>query len=345
MTAATINEGQTTELDIQKLTRPQKLAALLIILGPDSAAELLRGLDERDMAAVAAAMTELPVIDQQSQREILREFSEVAVAATVGVRGGAEFARAVIEKALGPTGGRQFMGHFAVGGTAVSPIHQFAAKEVRQIYSALKSEQPQTIALVLSYLNRKKASELIGMFSEETRTRIIERLATLVPTPVSVVETLGQGLLAKIGTHTAMPFNQTGGLQPTATVLKAMDRGASKVLIDALEKNNPELGKSIRNQMFTFADVAKLDVAALQKVLREVDARTLAIALTSTSDELKTKILSGLSKRAGEAIQEEMSFLGKVKAKENELAQQGVIEIVRRLESEQQIEIPEETSG
>ena len=345
MTAPTINQGQTAELDIQKLTRAQKLAALLIILGPDSAAELLRGLDERDMAAVTAAMTELPVIDQRSQREILREFSEVAVTASVGVTGGAEFARSVIEKALGPAGGRQFMGHFPVGGTAVSPIYQFAQKEVRQIYNALKSEQPQTIALVVSYLDRKKASELIGRFSEEARAKIIERLATLVPTPVSVVETLGQELLAKIGTHTTMPFNQTGGVQPTATVLKAMDRGASKVLIDAVEKNNPDLGKSIRNQMFTFADVAKLDTAALQKVLREVDSRTLAIALTSTSDSLKARILSGLSKRAGEAIQEEMSFLGKVKAKEIELAQQGVIEIVRRLESEQQIEIPEESSG
>ncbi|HTS18841.1 MAG TPA: flagellar motor switch protein FliG [Verrucomicrobiae bacterium] len=339
--AATLTQGQSAELDIKTLTRTQKLAALLIILGPDSAAEVLRGLDERDMAAVASAMTELPVIDQKLHREILREFSDVAVTASVGVSGGAEFARAAIEKALGPSGMRQFMGRFAVGG-AVSAIDLLAAKEARQIYNAVKSEQPQTIALVVSFLDRKKASELIGAFPEELRSRIVERLATLVPTPVSVVETIGQRLLTRIGTHTALPFNQTGGVEPTATVLKAMDRNSSKALIEAVERTNPELGKSIRNQMFTFADVAKLDVAALQKILREVDSRALATALSNASDTLKTKILSGLSKRAAEAIQEEMGFLGKVKAKDIELAQQTIIEIVRRLESEGQIEIPEE---
>ncbi|HVM59875.1 MAG TPA: flagellar motor switch protein FliG [Verrucomicrobiae bacterium] len=339
--AATLNAPPTAGPDVKALTRPQKLAALLIILGPDSAAEMLRGLDERDMAAVTAAMAELPVIDQRFQREVLREFSDVAVTASVGVAGGAEFARAAIEKALGTTGMRQFMGRFAVGG-AVSPIYLLAEKEVRQLYNALKSEQPQTIALVVSFLDRRKASELIGTFPEETRARIVERLASLVPTPVSVVDTIAQRLLTRIGTHTALPFNQTGGVQPTATVLKAMDRNTSKALIEAIERNNPELGKSIRNQMFTFADVAKLDVAALQKILREVDSRALATALSNANDALKAKILSGLSKRAAEAIQEEMSFLGKVKAKEIEVAQQGIIEIVRRLEAEGQIEIPEE---
>jgi flagellar motor switch protein FliG len=344
MTPTTRTHGQSAELDVKQLSRAQKLAALLIILGPDSAAEVLRGLDERDMATVTAAMTEMPVIDQRLQREVLREFSEVAVAASVGVTGGAEFARAAIEKALGQAGMRQFMGRFAVGGATASPIYMLAEKETRQLYNALKSEQPQTVALVISFLDRKKASELIGMFAEETRTQIVERLATLVPTPISVVETLGQRLLDRVGSHTALPFNQTGGVQPTATVLKAMDRAASKTLIEAVEKTNPELAKSIRNQMFTFADVAKLDVASLQKVLREIDSRALATALMTASDALKTKILSGLSKRAGEAIQEEMSFIGKVKPKEVESAQQSVIDVVRRLESEGQIEIPDEQS-
>ncbi len=167
----------------------------------------------------------------------------------------------------------------------------------------------------------------------------------LGPTPVSVVETLGDMLLKRIGSHAVLPFNQTGGVQPTATVLKAMQRDASKALIEALEKRNPELGKSIRNQMFTFDDVARLDVTALQKVLREVDSRGLAMALSSANESTRTKMLSGLSKRAAEAIHEEMGFLGKVKAKEIETAQMTIIEIVRRLEAEGQIEIAEEQVG
>ncbi len=324
------------------MTRAQKLAVLLIVLGPDSATEVLRGLDERQISDVTAAMAGFPVIDQRIQRDILREFSEIAVTATTGLRGGIEFARTTLEKAVGASQARNVLVRVTPGGTAGSPIHQVAEKEARQLFNAIKSEQPQTVALVTSFLDRKKASELLGMFDDDARAQIVERLATLEPTPVSVIETLGQMLLKKIGTHTALPCNQTGGVVPAVTMLKAMRRDASKALIEAVEKRNPELGKSIRNQMFTFADVGKLDVAALQKVLREVDSRTLATALQPADEALRTKILSGLSKRAAEAINEEMGFLGKVKAKDIEIAQMGVIEIVRRLESEGQIEINEE---
>jgi flagellar motor switch protein FliG len=345
MTAGTTNQEPATALDVTKLTRSQKLAALLIVLGPDSAVEMLRGLGESEVAAVTTAMAGLPVIDQRLQREILREFSDLAVTATTGVRGGVEFAQSTLEKALGASQARNFMGRISPGGTAGSVIYELVEKDAKQLFNALKSERPQAIALVASFLDRKKASELLAMFSHETRAEIVERLAMLGPTPVAVVETLGGMLLKRIGTHATMPFNQTGGVQPTATVLKAMQRDASKALIEALEKRNPELGRSIRNQMFTFDDVARLDVAALQKVLREVDARTLAIALTSASESLKAKILSGLSKRAAEAINEEMGFLGKVKAKEVEMSQMSIIEIVRRLEADGQIEISEEQAG
>lgn len=345
MATGTINQDPAPALDVTKLTRSQKLAALLIILGPESAAEMLRGLGEQEVTAVTTAMAGLPVIDQRVQREILREFSDLAVTATVGVRGGVEFARSTLEKALGATQARNFMGRISPGGAAGSAIHQLIEKDAKQLFNALKSEQTQAIALVASFLDRKKASELLGMFNDETRAEIVERLAMLGPTPVSVVETLGNMLLKRIGTHAVLPFNQTGGLQPTAIVLKAMQRDASKALIETLEKRNPELGKSIRNQMFTFDDVAKLDVAALQKVLREVDSRTLATALTSASESLKAKLLSGLSKRAAEAIHEEMGFLGKVKAKEIETSRMSIIEIVRRLEADGQIEINEEQTG
>jgi flagellar motor switch protein FliG len=345
MSAAIANQDPATALDVTKLTRSQKLAALLIVLGPESAAEVLRGLGEQEVAAVTTAMAGLPVIDQRLQREILRDFSDLAVTATTGVRGGVEFAQSTLEKALGASQARSFMGRIAPGSGTGSAMNQLVEKDAKQLFKALNSERPQAVALVASFLDRKKASELLAMFSDETRAELVERLAMLGPTPVSVVETLGNMLLKRIGTHATMPFNQTGGVQPTATVLKAMNRDASKALIEALEKRNPELGKSIRNQMFTFEDVGRLDVAALQKVLREIDSRTLATALTSASESLKAKLLSGLSKRAAEAINEEMGFLGKVKAKDIEMSQMSIIEIVRRLESDGQIEITEEQTS
>jgi flagellar motor switch protein FliG len=342
MSAATIDPAQATPVDASKFTREKKLAALLMVLGSESAAEVLKGLSEQQVAAVTSAMTSLPVIDQHLQREILRDFSQVAVTASSAAMGGLEFAQSTLEKAVGQSQARQILSQVAPSRSTGSPMHALIQKEVRQLYGALKSEQPQTVALVASFLDEKKASQLLALFSDEQRSQIVERLATLGPTPVAVVETLCELLLTRIGAHVTFAFSQTGGVQPTATVLKAMNRNASKALLDALEQRNPELGKIIRNEMFTVADMAKLEIAVLQKILREVDSRTLATALRSVSDSVKAKILSGLSKRAAEAIEEEMSFLGKVKAKEVEAAQQALIDTVRRLETEGQIEINEE---
>ena len=345
MNAATVDPVQAIALDSSKWTREEKLAALLMLLGPESAAEVLKGLTESQVAAVTSAMAGLPVIDQRLQREILREFSEVALTASSAVMGGVEFAQSTLERALGQSQARRILSRAAPGHAAGSPMHELIRKEVRQLYGALKTEQPQTVALVASFLDNKKASQLLALFGDEQRAQIVERLATLGPTPVEVVETLCELMLKKIGGHVSFAFNQTGGVQPTATVLKAMNRNVSKALLDALEQRNPELGKIIRNEMFTVADMAKLDVATLQKILREVDSRTLATALRGVSDAIKARVLSGLSKRAAEAIEEEMSFLGKVKAREIEVAQLSIIETVRRLETEGQIEINEEATA
>lgn len=342
MATATLEPTKTGAADVAKMTRPQKLAALLIVLGSDAAAEILRGFDPQEIAAVTEAMTSLPVIDQRLEREILREFSEVAVSATTALRGGVDFAQATLEKAVGASQARQIMGRVAPSQAPTSPMHDLVEKEVRQLYGALKTEQPQTIAVVLSFLDHKKATEILNAFPDETRGQIVERLATLGPTPTAVVETLGSMLVKKIGVTTTLAFNQTGGVQPAATVLKAMHRDSSRALLESIEKRNPEVSQALRNQMFTFDDIAKLAVADLQKILREVDARSLATALKTANETTRTKLLSGLSKRAAEAIEEEMGFLGKIKAKDVELAQRAIIEIVRRLEAEGQIEIPQE---
>ena len=198
--------------------------------------------------------------------------------------------------------------------------------------------------MTVSFLNPKKASQVLDFFAPEIRGQIVERLATLGPTPTEVVETLGRIAVKRIGISVVRTFNQTGGVQPEATLLNAMNKDTSRALLDALNNRNPELTTAIRNKMFTFDDLVRLDVAALQKILREVDSRSLAVALKGASDKVKTKLLSGLSKRAAEALNEEISFLGKIKPKEIEVAQLSIIEIVRRLEGEGQIELNEEAT-
>lgn len=321
------------------LDRIQKLAALLVILGPASAAQILKDLDETQVGAVTTAMAQLPPLSPALQQQILQEFSEVAIQASTALRGGVAFAQRALERALGASRAAEFMERISPGSGTKTAMQQVVEKEPRQIANAIKREQPQTIALVVSFLEPKKAGEVLGLLPPTTQQEVVERLAKLAPTPVESVEIVGRLVLKRTGPANALTFQQSGGVQPAATLLNVMKKEESKALLTALENRSPDLTAAIRRKMFTFEDLVKFDAAALQKVLREVDARTLATALKGASDTVKERLLSALSKRAAESLTEEIGFLGKVKAKDIEAAQFATIEVVRRLEAEGQIEL------
>jgi len=330
--------------DVGTFSRVEKLAALLVILGPDSAAEILKAFSHDEIAEISAAMTAMPPLDHASQRAILREFSGLAVRASTTVRGGVDVARHTLERALGESQARQLMGRVGPTQDGDAPIRAVAGKEPLQLFKALKDEQPQTIALVLSFLDPKKATLVLNKLDDDVRDHVVERVATLGPTPAAVVDTVAKLVLRKMGTTTVFEFNQTGGVAPAATLLKTLGKDSSNILLAAIENRNPELGQSLRREMFRFEDIAKLDIADLQKILREVDPKTLATALKPVSDSVKSKILSGLSKRAAESLEEEIGFLGKIKPKEIDACQMAVIDLVRRLEADGSIEIPTEAT-
>lgn len=324
-----------------KMTKVEKLAALLIILGTDSAVQVLKNLEEHEMQMVTAAMAKISLISQDLQLEILHEFSDVAIQAGTSLRGGVEFAQAVLEKAVGSTRASEVIGRNAPVRRDVSAMQQLIEKDSRQIFNVIKNEQPQTMALVLSFLQPARASEVLGYIPAEVREVVIERLATLAPTPIEVVEKLGEILVKKIGHKSSRALNQTGGVKPAATLLNAMNKELSRSILGSLEQRNPDLSKAIRHKMFTFEDLAKLDQSALQKILREVDLRNLALALKSSNELLKATLLSSVSKRAAETIKEEISFMGSVKARDVEAAQLGIIEMARKLETDGEIELSE----
>jgi len=326
-------------LDAAKMTKEQKLAALLIILGPDSAAQILKSLDERDLQQVTAEMANIPAIDQYLQREILTEFSQVAVDGGTAVRGGADYAKSALEKALGSSRAAEVLGRVGPGGASVASMKKLGDLEPRQLVNVLKDQKPQVIALSLSFLAPEKASSVLSQLREEIREQVVERLATLGPAPIEIVEKVGELLVKKISAKPARGISQTGGVKPAASMLNAMKKDLSKTILLSLGQRNPELSAAIRNKMFTFEDLIILDKAGLQKILREVDSRALATALKTASEALKAKLLSGLSKRAAEAVNEEIGFLGAVKPKDVEAAQLTVIEIVRRLEDAGEIDL------
>lgn len=322
-----------------KLSRVQKLAALLVILGPDAAAEVLRGFDPPVVEAISGEMAKFTMIGQELQNEILAEFSEVALEAGTAIRGGVDVTRVTLEKAIGVFKAAEILGRVAPSRTTVSTINEILDMEPRQIYNLLRHEQPQTVALVLSYSSADKAAEAMSYFQPDQRDKILERIATLAPTPVEVVEKVVEILVAKRGVNRTRALSQTGGVKSAADLLNAMDNTQGKTVLGSIEERNPELGQAIRHKMFTFEDLASLDATTLQRILREVDLRELALALKSASDKLKTTLLGCITKRAAESVVEEMSFMGPVRLRDIESAQTRVIDAVRRLEADGNVDL------
>lgn len=327
------------------LTPAQKLAALLIILGGEGAAQVLRNLSEQEIEAASSEMAKLSVITPEMRTQILREFGEVVVRTTTGIRGGAEFAQTALEKAVGAAKADVILNRVAPDRALSPAVSKIAELDASQIANVLRLERPQTVALAVSCLPPKKASDVLGLLPNDTREQTVERMATLGATPVATVERVVELVLSKAGPQSAHTLSQPGGIKATATILNALDRRVCTPLLTALEERNPELVQALRQKMFTFEDVAKLAPTAIQRILREVDLRDLAMALKSASDSVRDAMLSCISKRAAETVMEEMTYMGTVKIRDIEGAHLRIVGIVRQLEAEGEIELGEETEA
>ena len=332
-------DSKTTTLDLAQMTKLQKLAALLIIVGPEAASQVMKNLGEAELEAVATEIVKIPLIPLETQLALLKEFTDVANQASSLILGGADYAQVALEKTVGTYRASTILSRVATGRSPVAAMQTLAEMEPRQVYNLIKDEKPQAIALIMSYLGPQRSAQLLVQLPEETREKVVERLATLAPTPIEVVETVVDVLNQKAGVQRSRGLNQTGGLKTAADLLNAMDKQLSKALLVAIEERNADLGTGIRNKMFIFEDLKNLDKGGLQKILREIDMRDLAVALKPASEKLKAALLGCISKRAAETVNEEMNFMGSIKAKEIEAAQQRIIEVVRRLESEGELEI------
>jgi flagellar motor switch protein FliG len=321
------------------LNKTQKLAALLVMLGPESASVMLKRFEPREVEAIAREMTRSTLISRQQQDEILQEFSEVAIAASTGVSAGLDFARSTLEKALGSFKASDVLGRVVTTRASTGAMQAIAEMDPRHILNLIREEQPQTVAFVISHLAPEKAAQLLGMLRPEQRDQVIERLATLAPTPVEVVEKVVDVLNAKMGIKQTRALTQTGGVTTAADLLNAVDKTLSRSLLTTLEERNPELCQAIRKKMFTFEDLLHLDGQTIQRIMRETDMRDLTLALKKASEALRDSLLSAISRRAAETVQEELAFLGHVKLREIEAAQFRIIDVVRKLEAEGEIEL------
>jgi flagellar motor switch protein FliG len=327
--------------EFAKLTKIQKLAALLLMLSPENAVQIMKSLEEQELEEVSSEMVKLGSVSQGLQEEIMGDFSGVAMEAALAIAGGVDRAKSLLEKSVGLFRASDILGRISPHRAPVEAMQQIVEMDTRHIFSLIRQEQLQTIVLVTSYLSQEKASQLLSLFRPELREQIIERLATMGPTSVQAVELVAKELESKFGNNRARPLNQTGGVRAAAQVINSLPQNMSKSILASLSERNAELGEAIRKKMFTFEELERLDTRTLQIILQSIEVSLLVVALKTANEKLKQTLLSCISKRAAENVREEMNMMGPLRLTEIEAARSQILEIVRNLDAEGQISLDE----
>lgn len=327
-----------SELEYGKLTRLQKLAIFLIIIGPETAAEVLKQFDDGDIELLCREMSVITVVPVEVQRLALDEFSPLIARSMGSALGGLGYAQRTLEIAKGDYKASTIVGRIGPPvGTSVEVIKDISEMEGRQIFNLVKHEQPQTISFLLSYLESGKSAEVFSLLGPDLREEVIERLGTIESTSLELVSKIARSLGKHYDTKVRPAFHRSGGVRAVADLLNNLDKEMSKNLLARLEERNANLSAAIRKKLFSFEDLLRLQGGDLQRVLREVDSSNLAIAMKSASELLRDRIYGAISKRAAESLKEELEMLGPVRLKDVEVAQDAIIQVVRRLEEEGQI--------
>jgi len=329
---------RTASKTLEDLTSFEKAAVVLIALGKEKSAIVMRGLPEREIERLTAAIAGLRNIDPTVELEILKEFYTMIQASEYLNQGGIEFAKEVLEESLGSTRAERIIKKIQEtlhpGGfdllKDVDPIH---------LIEFIRNEHPQTIALILSQLTPGQAAQILCQLPEDVQTDVAMRVATMEKISPEIIGEIEGVLDVHLRDVISGNLSVSGGVNAIASIMNLVDRATEKSILGNLEMENPELTSSIKNLMFVFEDLLILDDRGIQLVLKEVDTKELSIALKAASEELKEKIFHNVSDRVASMIKEEMDFAGPTRLSVVEESQQRIVEIVRRLEEEQQIVI------
>lgn len=320
-----------------RMSRTKKLALLMVALGPQASATLLKRFDTKASEAICKEIGSFPIVDQELQDCVLDEFSELIESSVNSNLGGLSFAQKTLELAHGDYRANNMMNRISPVRDSLDFMDDVNEMESGQIYNVLRNEQPQTIAFILANVDSDKGSEVLLLMPPHIQEQVVERIGSMETTPTDqvqlVADTLGQGMSKK----EQSPRVKTGGVKTAADLLNWFDKDDGKELLKNLEKRNPKLGSSIRQLMFRFEDLVRLSPGDVAKVVKEVDQDDLIVALKNATHELKKIIYSTMSKRAVEALEEQLEFLGPKRLSEVEAAQDRVIQVVRELEEDEEI--------
>jgi flagellar motor switch protein FliG len=313
----------------------RKAAMLLVVLGEQSAAELLQQLSEEDVQRVSKEVARITAISSEQAESVLTEFNHLSTAGDYVARGGIDFARKLLMRAFNPEQAKRLLDRLtkALGAEAAS-FDAIQKADPQQLAKFIHNEHPQTIALVLSHLNSSQAAALLLSLPAGLRSDVSLRMASLDRISPDIILKIAAVIGQKLKALGEFSRESYGGVRAVAEVLNRLDSASSRDILDHIEQQDTNVAQTIRHLMFVFEDLLLIDPLGLKEVLAKVDRKLLTVALKGTSEQLRNQILGCLSQRGAEMLKEDMEALGPIKIKEVEGAQQQIISVVRQLESE-----------
>lgn len=316
---------------VQGLTGIQKAAILMIALGPDKSARVVQHLSDAEIEQLTLEMANVRKISSEQRDIVVDEFHQMCVANDYIAQGGIDYARDVLERALGEQRAFEIITRLS-SSLKMRPFDLVRRTDPKQLLSFIQGEHPQTIALIMTHLPADKAAILLSSLSQERQADVTKRIALMGRTSPEVLKEIEKILERKISSLAPTDYTSSGGIQSVVDILNRSDPGTLKVVMDSLEIDDPELAEQVKRQMFVFEDIILLDDRGIQLILREVDAKDLALALKGSNPEVSQKIMANMSARASQNLREDMEFMGPVRLRDVEDAQQRIVKVIRRLE-------------
>lgn len=334
--------GQDQQSDSQyefpkvELPGKTKAAILLIFLGPELSGLIFQSLNDSEIEALTIEIAKQRKIPTEAKEAVLYEFEQLMMAREFYEQGGLDYAKQLLEKTVGPARALEILSRMGTS-LQVRPFEVARTADPSQLATLIQNEHPQTIALIMAYLQPEKAAIILQSLHPDVQTEIAKRLALMDRTSPEVIREVENYLERKLASMLGQDLAVAGGIDSLVNILNQVDRATEKTIIETMEVQEPALAEEVKKRLFVFEDVVLIDDRGIQKILKEIDTKDLAIALKGVTDEVKEKFFKNMSKRAAEMLKEEMTYMGPVRLRDVDQAQQKIVAIVKNLESKGEI--------
>ncbi|CAM3438329.1 MULTISPECIES: flagellar motor switch protein FliG [Saccharibacillus] len=315
----------------QTLSGRQKAAILLISLGPEVSAQIFKHLRDEEIEQLTLEIANVRKVDSSEKDSVLAEFHQICLAQEYISQGGINYAKEILQKALGEQKALEVINRLTAT-LQVRPFDFARKADPSQILNFIQNENPQTIALVLSYLQFEQASVILSSLPQEKQAEVARRIAMMDSTSPEVIAQVERILEQKLSSTVTQDFATAGGIESIVSILNGVDRGTERTILDSLEIQDPELAEEIKKRMFVFEDIVNIDDRSIQRIIRDVENADLQLALKVASEEVREVVFKNMSKRMADTFREEMEFMGPVRLRDVEEAQTRIVTIIRKLE-------------